>query len=355
MSFKEDFAKIQPREKGGATAQNRFGFQGNWALSYLIELYDVAYDFIMIFEYHDDIVIIKSDNNVDKASFIQVKTDTSKSSWTIDRLLKKEPVNSFIGKLYQHVVNFKDNVEELRFVSNIGFSIKDSSMTSVVKDFVKIGELDQAIIDSVNERVKSELILSTEPTCEMYLNLIKTDLTPRKHEEITKGTLSKFLEDLCSGIELNLSSVYSTIKNEILQRSANECGFKSFDDLASKKGISKELFRSWVLSIVNSKNLHTFELYLKNYIMDFPYADIKKFNESLNSFRLYKLKYICEPFNRFLSDIRKYVEQKSDLALDLKGKDLLDFFYVNIDFEIDEEFRDEYLVKIAMLEVIYGE
>lgn len=59
-AFDEILSKL-PSDIGGSTADNGFTFQKNWALMELLELEDSGNSYTIIFDYHDDIEILDSD------------------------------------------------------------------------------------------------------------------------------------------------------------------------------------------------------------------------------------------------------------------------------------------------------
>lgn len=61
MSSLEKMTSRQPRENAGASSSNRFEYQINWGLHRLLQLEKAHENYVMILDYHDDIVICNSD------------------------------------------------------------------------------------------------------------------------------------------------------------------------------------------------------------------------------------------------------------------------------------------------------
>ena len=57
MSITEKLARIKPTENAGPRASNRFEYQINWGLNLLLKMEEKNEDYIMILDYHDDIVV----------------------------------------------------------------------------------------------------------------------------------------------------------------------------------------------------------------------------------------------------------------------------------------------------------
>lgn len=133
-AFDEILSKL-PSDIGGSTADNGFTFQKNWALKKLLELEDSGESYTIIFDYHDDIEVLDSDENATNIDFYQIKT--SVNNWTASTLCKKEtnaegkPKKSFLGKLINHYLEF-ENTRNVYFVTNncISSSLFDSQVNS---------------------------------------------------------------------------------------------------------------------------------------------------------------------------------------------------------------------------------
>ena len=96
----------KPTEKGGAINEERLTFQKDWAICKLIELHKNQEDYLMIFEYHDDILILDSCENPTLISFYQIKTKTTGHWRTASLLEKQKKPNSYLGKLFLNRVKF---------------------------------------------------------------------------------------------------------------------------------------------------------------------------------------------------------------------------------------------------------
>jgi len=91
----EKIVTENPREKAGSTAYNRFDYQQNWALCKILDLHSTTFDYLICFDYFDDVVIMDSSTDPNKISFYQIKTK-NKGNWTSDYLIKF--INQFLVK-----------------------------------------------------------------------------------------------------------------------------------------------------------------------------------------------------------------------------------------------------------------
>ncbi|MEA4849129.1 MAG: dsDNA nuclease domain-containing protein, partial [Clostridiaceae bacterium] len=128
MDLRETIIKQKPRDNSGSRSANRFEYQKNWALCKLLELYLTRKDYLLIFEYHDDIIILDSEVNPQKVEFYQVKTKDH-SEWTLNDLIssskaKRKIIPSILSKMYINKLNFPSSTQSLNLVSNQKYNIK---------------------------------------------------------------------------------------------------------------------------------------------------------------------------------------------------------------------------------------
>lgn len=92
MSLKEAFCSVPLRERAGPRTADRFEYQLHWALCHLLGLHESGQDYLITFDYHDDILVFDSESDPQNVAFIQVKTKDGKH-WTLNDLIKpgKEP------------------------------------------------------------------------------------------------------------------------------------------------------------------------------------------------------------------------------------------------------------------------
>lgn len=89
MSSLEKLTSRQTRETAGAPSSNRFEYQINWGLHRLLQIEKAHEDYVMIQDYHDNIVIFNSEKQEDHIDFYQIKTSTY-SRWEIRQLCEAD-------------------------------------------------------------------------------------------------------------------------------------------------------------------------------------------------------------------------------------------------------------------------
>lgn len=80
MGLAETLVSIPQSERGGEIAQRGFDYQTCWALSQMLEYELDEKNYVFIFEYHDDVLILDDEVSPTQLTFAQVKT--REKHWT---------------------------------------------------------------------------------------------------------------------------------------------------------------------------------------------------------------------------------------------------------------------------------
>lgn len=250
MDLAEALISIPQTERGGEIAQQGFDYQSCWALSEMLEYELKGNNYVFVFEYHDDIVILDNEVNPKKLIFAQVKTRDK--HWTASNLYstsKKKPV-SIIGKLYQHKKKFSQYSPKLLFVTNatFGFHPKIGSKT-----YFKATSVEKSLQDKFVESILSQVDISE---VDLYdLEFIQSSLSLEDHMVHLMGKLCKFLSDKYgSDYTLNANSLSVVLESTCREKSKfNSSSISSFEDLVDKKGFSSKAFND-IIDNINKNN-----------------------------------------------------------------------------------------------------
>jgi len=137
--------KKPQRETAGATTAARFDYQKNWAFCELIDRHQANADYLVAFEFHDDVVFFDKEMSPEKIEFIQVKTSKSVKPRTLASITqRKNDASSIIGKMLQ-------NAEGLESAQSIRFILVSNNAFEFGADNLCAGELD--------EKYKAKLLL----------------------------------------------------------------------------------------------------------------------------------------------------------------------------------------------------
>ncbi|UOY06566.1 DUF4297 domain-containing protein [Muricauda sp. SCSIO 64092] len=249
MSLIEKLKNVAPRENSGSISSNRFDYQKNWAICKLIELSNQE-DFLLAFEFHEDIVVFNSSDNPNLIDFYQVKTKNN-GKHSISSLVRKTKSGSILGKLLMNRLNFDVETNSLTIIANCDFNVKQKSGVEA-----KVKICCNELLDSEKEKLAESLCKELEiKWLTEYFDLIqleKSDLTIEHHSDLTKQKLSDFIESKYADINFKPSLAYKTIFDEVKRKTNVERTMDSFDDLIKHKSISKIEFEN-ILKIVTSE------------------------------------------------------------------------------------------------------
>lgn len=252
MGLAEALVSIPQSERGGEIAQRGFDYQTCWALSQMLEYELDGKNYVFIFEYHDDVLILNDAISPTDIIFAQVKT--REKHWTASLLsssTKKKPV-SIIGKLFIHYKHFYNYLPKLLFITNASFNlcnenggkssfgadeVKDEYKTNFTKAIKKQVELDESSID-----------LSA-------MFFVQSSLSLDDHITHLKGKLCDFLsKKFGDSSTLSINVLVSLLEKECRNRSkVKSADIINFSDLVLRKGFSSQSLNC-VLDSINVSN-----------------------------------------------------------------------------------------------------
>lgn len=254
MALRDTFLSVPPREVAGPRSSDRFAYQRDWALSQLLKLHSESSDYLILFDLHDDVLILDSEANPTLISFFQVKTRESGGPWTRTQLLSRPKGQdgsrrpSILGKLYSNKLTFPEATKSLTFVTNwpIDIPLADASSSKSRTAFrcVEVTETERA---AMTTSLTAECGQCAEDDLKTYLGFEVSALSLRDHEGHVRGKLAEFLEQLqpAGHRSVKVSVVYTALKDEIERRNnAARDDVREFDDLPKAKGFGRAGFQA---------------------------------------------------------------------------------------------------------------
>lgn len=247
MELAKSLISVPQTERGGEIAQRGFDFQACWAISHMFEYELLGKEYVFVFEYHDDVLILDSETTPTKATFAQVKTN--EKPWTLNKLIastKKKPV-SFIGKLFEQKSKFGNSNVELMFVSNAYFSFDK-------RNKFKADEIKQELQNNVLSKVSEQL--SNNDSLELSkLTFVTSDLSLEDHSSHLKGKICDFFESYFDGeIEVNPASFARTLESACRDRAkVRSSDIRDFDELVRRKGFTSSFVKDTLNNIRSTK------------------------------------------------------------------------------------------------------
>lgn len=250
MNFKNRLATITPRDVSGSRSSDRFVYQQTWALCRLLELHGLPDDYVMTFDYHEDVSILDAEHEPTKISAFQIKT--ASDNWTIPKLIKrlsgrgkaKVLLPSILGKLYDLKLKYPDEVSVLAFVSNTSVTVhvKPDGKKSLQEEETSFNNLSPADQKLVADALKAEFTLSDGPQLDGILRFTKATLPLKDHATHAKGNLVDFLEIQFPTKQFPITPLFSALLSEVAARNNNQDKINSYDDFLRHKSISRRRF-----------------------------------------------------------------------------------------------------------------
>ncbi len=249
-------AAIPPTEYGGANAITGFAYQYSWTVCKLIELHKTADDYVVICDYHDDVVVLEGGISSEKVDFYQVKT-TQKQPWTLNRLVRQKKgkngklLPSVIGKLFRHRENFKENVGNMAIVCNLPFSLsrkKGAGGNDECFTFDALEDNDQQLII---DNIKKEFLLPALFDINISLVFVVSNLNLSDHENGTRGRLEEFLRQRYPSREqFPVYPIFQVLIDEIKRLSGYRQPCQEITELVSRKGFQRKQFEEYIVNCI---------------------------------------------------------------------------------------------------------
>ncbi|CUH50765.1 DUF4297 domain-containing protein [Shimia marina] len=238
-------------EDSGSDTAKRFQYQALYGLALVFEEHKSGNDYAVVFEFHDDLAVLDSSTVPERVRFFQVKTKAS-GHWTLTPILKQEKgkgkispeklLPSYMGKMYQNVLNFGDSVEAVSFVSNaqMNFGSKSSNFC-----------LDSCTPEEVARVVNQ--IKKEHPECKdvktQLVRFVCSSLSLEDLDVHSKGKLSEFVSENLGEMEYSLDALYRAVVDECQRKSRTKCDPKSIPDLLLNRGVTKTDAEAWLTRI----------------------------------------------------------------------------------------------------------
>ncbi|MGB4400146.1 MAG: DUF4297 domain-containing protein [Daejeonella sp.] len=312
MTLKDRIVNTKPREKSGSTSASRFDFQKDWSICKLIESHQTSKDYVVIFDWHEDLIIMDSENDPTKVSFYQIKGKKS-DNWTLKQLIDSKTAKdgssllSIIGKLYDCKSKFDLEVTSLNFVSNARFSVglADKS-TSKAKNEICIVELSDTDKATLTAKIKSEHKLTSDPIYEDITFLKVLDLSLDGSKTHTQGKIADFLEFLKPGGKFNIPSVYRMLFDEVRRRTNYNTEIIAYHDLLANKAIGKSQFEKIIYATGINKDYDEIWIRIEPILTSngMKFQEIKNLKQAWSKLELEKM----NPNNDFLFKIIDNIE-----------------------------------------------
>lgn len=147
----DDLLAKPQRETAGPDTSSRFDYQKNWAFCQMLRRHMDGADYLVAFEFHDDVVFLEPNPTSGTAEFFQVKTSKSaKPRRLADLTSRGGKPNSILGKMFKNFTGiWSSHTVKVVLVSNVAFEFADCDLSAT--------DLDPKYRDKIVEKLKAEL------------------------------------------------------------------------------------------------------------------------------------------------------------------------------------------------------
>ncbi|HBO44364.1 MAG TPA: hypothetical protein DD670_10615 [Planctomycetaceae bacterium] len=314
MSLRDDLFTQRPRETAGSRAANRFDFQKDWAICRLLTLHESGADYLMLFDYHDDVVVLDSSPATPvPLSFYQIKSKR-KGNWTTKGLVKRDkgangPLLSPLGKLWGHRLRFPLHSPVLYFVSNARFNIRllSEPPKSTEREEIRLSDVHGDELTVFKGTVRAEHHLTADPDGEGSIMLMVTDISPDNHETFALGKIAEFI-DKSSNRTMPTRPLYLTVKAEVSRKNNCERQPTSFEDLCDVKGISRADFQAMLSTPATSERINALVEDISRQLQheNVPYQQVRAIRDECAKYLVSRM----APDNEVIAAARAEIEMR---------------------------------------------
>ncbi len=246
-----------PDDNSGSTISNRYGYQKNWAMMKMLELERQGRDYMIVFDYHEDIMVIDSLADDPQIDFFQLKSLRG-DYWLMSDLYNAKDGEkiSILAKLLKHYVDFT-RTRDFYFVTNSFFN---NTQYTKGKDYIAsklpFSKFHESIRKKTIEKVQEEIPeLKEKVGVWEHLYVSQEQLSVNDYKSELLQEIQKFIDEKIPLGEIKRETMYDALLGEIE-------GKQNYDDLitdetvlTTRKSITHEEFSNFI------KQLSTFKSY----------------------------------------------------------------------------------------------
>jgi hypothetical protein len=231
----DDLVAKPQRETAGSGTAARFDYQKSWAFCQMLHRHMEGADYLVAFEFHEDVVFIDPDISKNSAEFFQIKTSSSAKPRKLTDLTKRksDAVNSILGKMFQNFTGiWSQHSVQVVLVSNVAFEFADKDVAAA--------DIDPKVRKKIVDKLTAELPNFEEKQVD-NLHFMVTGVSIEAMQTYLHGkALDLFKSHFGEGHGFNVHSWVRLIQSEITRRNNHTSDvIGSVADLISKKCIDK--------------------------------------------------------------------------------------------------------------------
>lgn len=284
-SLKEKVIDKPLREDSGARTAARYRYQALFGLVLILERHVLDGDYAVVFEFHDDIALFDSSSEPETVRFYQVKTKGS-GEWSSKLLaaqkksVKKGATStlpSIIGKMYDNVVAFSNEVEAATFVSNA------PAKFSKGKTELCFEECENRDLEIIKERIQQEFPLEKTIRTDL-LHFRRTDLSLEDTDTHAKGKLEAFVSSQLGEVAFSVSALFKAVSDECMRKSRAKIEMDGFENIVDARGITRNDAQNWLASVSEVVDCPSWEVISPH--LSLPALETARLSKHWNTYRV---------------------------------------------------------------------
>lgn len=287
LDLSDKLKSVSHREVAGSDSYAAFEFQLIFGVEILFENFDKLTDYAVLFEFHDDVVLLTGTHNPIEIEFFQLKHSTS-GNWTIPKFCKQAKdakgggkKTSMLHKLYENVENFGDYSKNAQIVSNAYYSDIGQSKST------KFDALEEASRNKILDHIKTQFPSATAD-CLSVLGFRRTELQKTSALDLVKGRVHTFLQEKIGGDAFQLQACTDAIVSQCRIRNKKLATDVSGDvqDIVSQKGLARTDVESWLKDIAAEKKAADWSVVQASLGSGIPFSDLNGARIAYEDFRI---------------------------------------------------------------------
>ncbi|MEP3630549.1 MAG: dsDNA nuclease domain-containing protein [Hyphomicrobiales bacterium] len=238
------------RETAGSDTAARFDYQKDWAFCQMIKRHIAGADYLVAFEFHDDVVFLNPENAQGEVEFCQVKTSKSPKAKTAGSLVKRlTNKNSILGKMCQNFEGIcSDHDLKVILVSNVAFNFSSTDICAV--------DLEDKYKAQIVDKLKEEFPTLDKSHLEK-MHFMVSGVSLDTMASYLQGEVSNlFCHVLGEDHGINIRSWIRLVQSEITRKNNYDSStVKSVDDLIDNKCVSKEFVTGTIRHVAKKQTV----------------------------------------------------------------------------------------------------
>lgn len=268
MTLAKQLEQAPHREVSGSRAYAAFEFQLMFGVELLFENFEELEDYAVLFEFHDDIVLVVGASSPAEISFYQIK-HTTKGNWSLASL-KSAPKKAGAGTRDQSILQkMYGNVHAFSAYAKNALVVSNTYCTA-------LGELVEGRFNRLPEEQGADLLShlrnvypDAKADCLEILGFRRTELDKYSCMDLVKGRIHTFLQKQLGGDAFHLDACVNAIVGQCRQKNIKLATEVSGDvrTIVAQKGVSKTDLTSWLKEIESNQaapNWNDIQPYLGN-------------------------------------------------------------------------------------------